>query len=248
MSFDTGSAIQELVIIQENANAEKITPTEPPKNLIVEYPPKFNLHELGSKAKNDGGKNTRKPPNAFILFRKKYLDALHRLGQRIPMKNVSGWARDAWNKLPQYQKQEYEEIATRAASLYQEWAPHTPSRQNRSSTKKRDRKRLHKATTPAQPPVTQQPLLVTPDTPLQTPPPFGEPVEEVVYHQSHIVPVPSGIIYPEFVYYYDLSDLSFNNEYFNVNLCNLDLFNYITPEVNTEEIFTYDYFGCPQRE
>lgn len=136
---------KEFVFIEVNAKQPQTTPTGPPEDLIIEFPPTFDLLELGAKVRNGQGKDTRKPPNAFILFRKKYLDALHRRGQRIPMKRVSGWARDAWNLLPQLQKLEYENIATKAASLYQEWAPHTPTRRshsNRSTKSKRSSTKL----------------------------------------------------------------------------------------------------------
>ncbi|CAG8756870.1 12846_t:CDS:1, partial [Dentiscutata erythropus] len=95
---------KEFVFIEVNAKQPQTTPTGPPDDLVIEFPPTFDLYELGAKVRNGKGKDTRKPPNAFILFRKKYLDALHRRGQRIPMKRVSGWARDAWNLLPHTQK------------------------------------------------------------------------------------------------------------------------------------------------
>ncbi|CAG8451710.1 18830_t:CDS:2, partial [Acaulospora morrowiae] len=167
----------------------KTTPTKPPENLIIEFPPKFDLHELGAKVRTAQGKNTRKPPNAFILFRKKYLDALHRLGQRIPMKNVSGWARDAWNLLPQHQKQAYEDIATKAASLYQEWAPHTPSRRTplNRQTKKRDRQKKSTADE------VESPTLFPPQE-----------------------PIIDGTFYPELVYFNDQFNFNlYNLDWFN---------------------------------
>ncbi|RHZ59498.1 hypothetical protein Glove_363g38 [Diversispora epigaea] len=134
-------SLKEFVFIEVNAKQPQTTPTGPPDDLVIEFPPTFDLYELGAKVRNGQGKDTRKPPNAFILFRKKYLDALHRRGQRIPMKRVSGWARDAWNLLPHPQKVEYENIATRAASLYQEWAPHTPTRRSHSNRSTKPLKR-----------------------------------------------------------------------------------------------------------
>ncbi|CAG8514501.1 15949_t:CDS:2 [Cetraspora pellucida] len=115
---------KEFLFINECGKKQQ-SKTSPPKDLEIEFPPTFDFNELGDKFKN--GKGKKKPPNAFILFRTKYNEALHRRGQFSPMKVVSGWARDAWNLLPLFQKQEYERFATRAASLYQEWALHSPS-------------------------------------------------------------------------------------------------------------------------
>ncbi|CAH1765765.1 19551_t:CDS:2 [Entrophospora sp. SA101] len=141
----SSSSRREYVFIEVDATQQRNTPNYPPEDLKIEFPPVFNEEELGSKILRNCNNTTRvpsnrrKPPNAFILFRKKYLDALHRRGQRYPMKNVSGWARDAWKSLDKHQKQEYESIATRAASLYHEWASSVPNkkRQNKNPRRKK---------------------------------------------------------------------------------------------------------------
>ncbi|CAG8604666.1 146_t:CDS:1 [Dentiscutata heterogama] len=165
---------KEFLFINECGKKQQ-SKTSPPKDLEIEFPPTFDFNELGDKFKN--GKGKKKPPNAFILFRTKYNEALHRRGQFSPMKVVSGWARDAWNLLPLYQKQEYERFATRAASLYQEWALHSPanhSQNNRNRNKRIRTANGYDATTttnrpssmPIQEPPQSPPLLASPASPL----------------------------------------------------------------------------------
>ncbi|GBB93670.1 hypothetical protein RclHR1_02210005 [Rhizophagus clarus] len=136
---------KEFVFISVDGKQTKNHAISPPENLKVEFPPKFTDSELGRTHDKKGPGKSKKPPNAFILFRKKYVESLHRLGHHDAMKKVSGWARDAWNKLTQAEKDQYEQYANRAASLYQEWEIRNPQpsnrnnriRQNNSTSRKR---------------------------------------------------------------------------------------------------------------
>jgi hypothetical protein len=119
-------------IIVDGKRTKNIT-NKPPDNLKVEFPPKFSDLELGRTHDKRG----KKPPNAFILFRKKYVESLHRLGHNDAMKKVSGWARDAWKKLSQVEKDQYEYYANRAAILYQEWEIRNPQSNDRHKSKNR---------------------------------------------------------------------------------------------------------------
>jgi hypothetical protein len=120
----------EFVFIPVDGKQTKNVANTPPANLKVEFPPKFTDSELGRTHDKKGAGKSKKPPNAFILFRKKYVESLHRLGHHDAMKKVSGWARDAWNKLSQPEKDQYEHFANRAASLYQEWEIRNPQPNN----------------------------------------------------------------------------------------------------------------------
>jgi hypothetical protein len=149
---ETISQQKEFVFISVDGKQTKNHALSPPENLKVEFPPKFTDSELGRTRDSKGSVKSKKPPNAFILFRKKYVESLHRLGHHDAMKKVSGWARDAWNKLSQAEKDQYEQYANRAASLYQEWEIRNPQptnrsnriRQNNSATKrKRNLQRGH---------------------------------------------------------------------------------------------------------
>ncbi|CAB4478229.1 unnamed protein product [Rhizophagus irregularis] len=123
---ETISQQKEFVFISVDGKQTKNHAISPPENLKVEFPPKFSDSELGRTHDKKGSGKSKKPPNAFILFRKKYVESLHRLGHHDAMKKVSGWARDAWNKLSQAEKDQYEQYANRAASLYQEWEIRNP--------------------------------------------------------------------------------------------------------------------------
>ncbi|CAG8458503.1 9678_t:CDS:1 [Racocetra fulgida] len=161
---------KEFLFINECGKKQQ-SKTSPPKDLEIEFPPTFDFNELGDKFKN--GKGKKKPPNAFILFRTKYNEALHRRGQFSPMKVVSGWARDAWNLLPLFQKQEYERFATRAASLYQEWALHSPTSHSQNDRIRNKRIRTasgydttnRQSNMPIQEPPQSPPLLASPSSP-----------------------------------------------------------------------------------
>jgi hypothetical protein len=87
----------------------------PPDNLQIQSPPHFTDFELGY---NNDNKWSKKPPNAFILFRKKYVDSLQRLGRRDEMKSVSGWVAKAWKNLPQEERDHYVKFAERASDFY----------------------------------------------------------------------------------------------------------------------------------
>src|SRR5436305_2235074 len=128
---------KEFVFIPVTGRTQKNDSILPPDNLKVEFPPKFSDSELGRTHDKKGAGKSKKPPNAFILFRKKYVESLHRLGHHDAMKKVSGWARDAWNKLTQAEKDQYEYYANRAASLYQEWEIRNPQPNNRQKPKNR---------------------------------------------------------------------------------------------------------------
>ncbi|RIA89260.1 hypothetical protein C1645_738758 [Glomus cerebriforme] len=134
---DTMSQQKEFVFISVDGKQTKNIAITPPENLKVEFPPKFTDSELGRTHDKKGSGKNKKPPNAFILFRKKYVESLHRLGHHDAMKKVSGWARDAWNKLSQNEKDQYEFYANRAASLYQEWEIRNPQPTIRQPTTRR---------------------------------------------------------------------------------------------------------------
>ncbi|CAB4393645.1 uncharacterized protein OCT59_007460 [Rhizophagus irregularis] len=143
---ETISQQKEFVFISVDGKQTKNHAISPPENLKVEFPPKFSDSELGRTHDKKGSGKSKKPPNAFILFRKKYVESLHRLGHHDAMKKVSGWARDAWNKLSQAEKDQYEQYANRAASLYQEWEIRNPQPINRNNNRIRQSNNNNTAT------------------------------------------------------------------------------------------------------
>ncbi|CAG8558272.1 3026_t:CDS:1 [Ambispora leptoticha] len=110
--------MQLFYIFELNEPKKANVAAEEPKNLHVEWPPSFNFETLF--------KNTRRKkraPNAFILFRIKYLESLQQVGVNWPMSKVSRMASAAWKRQPEHIKTKYESLSFAANLSWAKWNP-----------------------------------------------------------------------------------------------------------------------------
>ncbi|CAG8465738.1 3023_t:CDS:1 [Funneliformis caledonium] len=212
---------KEFVFISVDGKQTKNIAITPPENLKIEFPPKFTDSELGRNHDKKSQGKSKKPPNAFILFRKKYVESLHRLGHRDAMKKVSGWARDAWNKLPQEQKEQYEQYANKAAKFYQEWEIKNPQLVRQKQIKKPKKN--------SQPTQSPKPIVQTQAMPVQfttqtTPPELTE-VDTRNYY-TFDEPIYYPLVYEQTETDQLYSDYSFYNNLENIPTTDINTLNY----------------------
>ncbi|CAG8518627.1 1621_t:CDS:2 [Ambispora gerdemannii] len=114
--------------IRTNSNNNAI----PQPIIKVPFPPQVNPEDLITKQRK--GKIPTKPPNAFMIYRMKYVEELHARGFRLPMRDVSASVASSWKDEPEIIIAHYEEIARETTSanqsggfLRQMTLPPTPS-------------------------------------------------------------------------------------------------------------------------
>ncbi|CAG8444111.1 4287_t:CDS:1 [Ambispora gerdemannii] len=110
------------IIFEFNQPKKKNVAAEEPKNLNVEWPPHFDFETLFRNPKRK-----KSSPNAFILFRIKYLESLQQVGVNWPMPIVSRMAAAAWKRQTDDVKTKYESLACDANLHWAKWNP-KPSR------------------------------------------------------------------------------------------------------------------------
>ncbi|CAI2163617.1 20364_t:CDS:1 [Funneliformis geosporum] len=239
---DKSSQQKEFVFISVDGKQTKNIAISPPENLKIESPPTFTDSELGRNHDKKMQGKSKKPPNAFILFRKKYVESLHRLGHRDAMKKVSGWARDAWNKLPQMEKEQYEHYANKAATFYQEWEIKNPQLVRQKQTKKT--KKASQITQNIKPIVQTQQMPVQYTTPTSSP----ESIELTEEESRNYFSFDPNLIYftttspTDFVYEQPLYDYGMFNNNLESSIPNITN---ITPTLTTDfQNFNYNFdFG-----
>ncbi|KAG9285262.1 hypothetical protein G9A89_002515 [Geosiphon pyriformis] len=109
-----------------NATAEE------PVNFVVEYPPSFDFEGLFKNTKRK-----ERAPNAFILFRIKYLESLQRFGVNWPMPIVSRMASVSWKSQGEQVRATYEHLSSEASLTWAKWNP-KPIRKQHLSPRKRN--------------------------------------------------------------------------------------------------------------
>ncbi|CAG8558295.1 3027_t:CDS:1 [Ambispora leptoticha] len=109
--------MRELVFIPET-NEPRNAPVGEPNNLHIEWPPSFDFETLFKNARRK-----ERAPNAFILFRIKYLESLQQVGVNWPMSKVSRMAAAAWRCQPEHIKTKYKSLSFAANLYWAEWNP-----------------------------------------------------------------------------------------------------------------------------
>ncbi|CAG8444118.1 4288_t:CDS:1, partial [Ambispora gerdemannii] len=142
--------MQLFYIFELNEPKKANVAAEEPKNLSIEWPPNFDFETLF--------RNTRRKeraPNAFILFRIKYLESLQQVGVNWPMPIVSRMASAAWKRQPDDVKTKYESLSFAASLHWSKWNP----KPNQRSVKKPGGQRRR----------SQQPIITAYDANLNAP-------------------------------------------------------------------------------
>ncbi|CAI2175323.1 2828_t:CDS:1 [Funneliformis geosporum] len=80
------------------------------------FPPQITPKELIVQKKN--GDMPSRSPNAFMIYRKLFVDELHNKGLYLPMTTASSMASTSWKNEPEFIKQEYRRIASEAKSRH----------------------------------------------------------------------------------------------------------------------------------
>ncbi|CAH1760809.1 13199_t:CDS:2 [Entrophospora sp. SA101] len=85
------------------------------------FPPVIDARELIVKQIN--GKLPTRSPNAFIIYRKVFLDAAQANGYKLPMSVISTMVSKSWENEPQYVKDEYKKLSKEAFDCLNEMNP-----------------------------------------------------------------------------------------------------------------------------
>lgn len=96
------------------------------------FPPRITSSDLVSNKKN--GDMPTRSPNAFMIYRKVYVDELHNEGHYLPMTTASSLASASWKAEAESVKDEYKRLANEAKSR------HLKLFSNKIPRKKRNRK------------------------------------------------------------------------------------------------------------
>ncbi|CAG8585617.1 614_t:CDS:1 [Paraglomus brasilianum] len=118
--------IDEAQIMTSPACQQRHPPILP--HIIVPFPPQINAKDLIDK-QNKKGKKATKPPNAFMIYRMRYVQQLHSKGYRLPMRDLSPLISKSWREQPDMIVQHYEQLAKEASSYYNEVNKKIPKRQ-----------------------------------------------------------------------------------------------------------------------
>ncbi|RIA97182.1 hypothetical protein C1645_871552 [Glomus cerebriforme] len=92
---------------QEIEDARRVKPS---------FPPKITSKDLIVHKKN--GDMPSRSPNAFMIYRKLFVDELHNEGHYLPMTTASSMASSSWKNEPELVKQEYKRLASEAKSRH----------------------------------------------------------------------------------------------------------------------------------
>ncbi|CAJ0830627.1 22407_t:CDS:2 [Entrophospora sp. SA101] len=111
-----------------------MTPSSPSTSSSVvikpPFPPIVDTLGLISKKSVDGRIPAR-APNAFIIYRKVYVEAARQQGHYLPMTVVSSMASQSWEQEPEFVKSEYKRLAKDALTMRNEVYPKSGRRKRR---------------------------------------------------------------------------------------------------------------------
>jgi hypothetical protein len=88
------------------------------------FPPSIDLRELIAKQTfTDSSRSSGRAPNAFIIYRKAFVEAARKDGYQLPMTVVSSMASSSWDLEPQFVKEEYKKLAKEANAIRNKLIP-----------------------------------------------------------------------------------------------------------------------------
>ncbi|CAG8494469.1 2504_t:CDS:2 [Diversispora eburnea] len=92
----------------------------------VAFPPVINIRDLMTKQTEN-----RRGPNAFIIYRKIFVETARADGYQLPMTVVSSMASQSWEQESEMVKDEYKRLAKEANEIRNEIFPKLPRRKKR---------------------------------------------------------------------------------------------------------------------
>ncbi|CAB4491415.1 unnamed protein product [Rhizophagus irregularis] len=97
----------------------------------IPFPPVIDPVDLIGQQSNTNNIPAR-APNAFIIYRKAFIDAAHSDGYHLPMRIMSSMASQSWEQEPDMVKSEYRRLANEAFNLRNEMYPKSGCRRKRA--------------------------------------------------------------------------------------------------------------------
>src|SRR4051794_40871331 len=95
------------------------------------FPPVIDPADLIAQRSNPSSIPAR-APNAFIIYRKAFIDAAHADGYHLPMRIMSSMASQSWDQEPDKVKTEYRRLANEAFNLRNEMYPKSGCKRKRA--------------------------------------------------------------------------------------------------------------------
>ncbi|CAB4432510.1 unnamed protein product [Rhizophagus irregularis] len=95
-------------------NKRSQVPEEP--EVLLPFPPEITAREIISDKKN--GKKAKKPPNAFMIYRKVFSRELAKKNLRFQQKKISTLCSISWKREPENVKQGYRRLAHDADKIF----------------------------------------------------------------------------------------------------------------------------------
>ncbi|CAG8703626.1 17162_t:CDS:2 [Rhizophagus irregularis] len=88
------------------------------------FPPNINLRELITKQTfSESSRSSGRSPNAFIIYRKAFVEAARKDGYHLPMTVVSSMASRSWDLEPGEVKEHYKRLAKEANAIRNKLVP-----------------------------------------------------------------------------------------------------------------------------
>ncbi|CAG8522614.1 5623_t:CDS:2 [Acaulospora colombiana] len=115
---------------RDNINLSGSSSKEPSVNIKLPFPPTVDLFHLVSKKSPDGRIPVRSP-NAFIIYRKVYVEAARKSGYFLPMTNISSMASQSWADEREEVRAAYQQIAKDALKVRNEIYPKSSKRKRK---------------------------------------------------------------------------------------------------------------------
>jgi len=96
------------------------------------FPPSVDLLKLITKQTfTDSSRSSGRAPNAFIIYRKAFVEAARKDGYQLPMTVISSMASRSWDLEPDLVKEEYKRLAKEANAIRNKLIPKLSRRRKR---------------------------------------------------------------------------------------------------------------------
>lgn len=97
------------------------------------FPPQIDPYKLITDRKQDGGMSRipARTPNAFILYRKIFIESARKEGYHLPMTVISSMASKSWKHEPDNVKEEYKKISKQAFEIRKQLFPKSSRKKKR---------------------------------------------------------------------------------------------------------------------
>ncbi|GBC06646.1 hypothetical protein RclHR1_00070013 [Rhizophagus clarus] len=104
-----------------------------PSIIKLPFPPQIDPYKLVSNRKQDGsmGRIPARTPNAFILYRKVFIESAHKVGYHLPMTVISTMASKSWKHESDIVKEEYRKISKQAYEIRKQLIPKSSKKKKR---------------------------------------------------------------------------------------------------------------------